>query len=854
LYLNIFYERPNKEQYGNGIIHVWDDQTGYKKVPYKRYAYKLSPDGMFKTLFGQKAKKVYRWTKQEEENGLIFEGDVNPETRYLIDTYTKDNNPSSHHVVMNIDIEVDTKNKLPDVMEADNTITAIAYYNSRTNEYDALVLDENYELTDESFIWKDNAIVNLSRFDNETDLLKKFVVDYKRINPTILTGWNIDNFDVPYLYNRLKRVFNESVAKTLSPIGVTKYNPFRKRYFLAGVSCLDYLTMYKTFVPGVMQSFKLDSVAKKELGRGKIAYEGSLSNLFKTDKQKFIEYNLTDVELVKSLDDKLKFIDLAKGICHKGHVPLEDVYFSSRYLDGAILTYMKIEGIVAPNRPVREVDEFDNSTMSDDDSDETFTGAYVKNPVPGMYEWLIDLDFTSLYPSIIMSLNISPETKVCKVDNWDANDFAANVDKHYEVTMNNKTLKLNNEKMRKFLTEYNLSIASNGIIYHNDSVGVIIELLDRWFQERVEYRALQKKFGEEGDKEKFEFFKSRQHVQKIILNSLYGVLGLPTFRFYDIDNAEAVTTTGVDVIKFAERVVNNYFNNRLSESKDRVIYMDTDSLFFSMQEIVESNNYGINVDNNDEMIPKVLYEAKLIQDHINKAMDTFALKALNVKKHRFNIKQELVARRGIYMTKKRYALKVVHSEGFAVDKLEFKGLDVVRTTFPSAFKDFMTQMLKDILENKDKDYIDKAILDLKKSINTQPISNIARPTGIKNISKYTNNKHQPFTYKEGPAHVKASINYNDFIRYNSMQNKIAFIDDGEKIKWVYLKNNPFRISELAFRDNEEDPIEIHEFIQKYIDRDKIFDTELENKLSDFYTALKWGNLPTNINQNFSKFF
>ena len=855
-YLNIHFERPEKDQFGGGFIHIWDDKTGYKKVPYVRYAYKLSPDGLFKTLFGQKAKKVRRWTKKDEENGLIFEGDVNAEMRYLVDNYTNDDTPSSNHIVMNLDIEVDTRNKLPDVEIADNIITAIAYYNSKSNEYDALVLDENYELSDESFIWKDNATVNLYRFDTEEMLLKKFLIEYKAIKPTILTGWNIDNFDIPYIYNRLKRLLGEKVANSLSPIGLIKHNPFRHRYFIAGVSCLDYLTMYKTFVPGVMQSFKLDSVAKKELGRGKIEYEGSLSNLFKTDKQKFIEYNLTDVELVKSLDDKLKFVDLAKGICQKGHVPLEDVYFSSRYLDGAILTYMKLEGTVAPNRPARDSDDDSNAAVGfdDDDDNETFSGAYVKVPVPGMYPWLIDLDFTSLYPSIIMTLNISPETKICKVDGWDANEFASAADKQYVVDYGGKKLELNHERMVKFLKQYNLSIASNGVMYHNEFIGVIPTLLDRWFKERVEYRALQKKFGEEGDKAKFEFFKARQHVQKIILNSLYGVLGLPMFRFYDLDNAEAVTMTGVDAIKFAEKVVNMYYDKKLEIPKDRVIYMDTDSLFFSMQEIVEHNNPGIDVDDEAVMVPKVLDEAKLIQDFINKSMDSFSERALNVTNHRFNIKQELVARRGIWTTKKRYALKVVNSEGFTVDKMEVKGLDVVRTSFPTAFRDFMKQMLKDILDNKPKEFIDTNILELKKNINTQPISNIARPTGIKNINKYTNNKHQPFTFKEGPAHVKAAINYNDFIRFNQMTNKIALIDNGEKIKWVYLKNNPYKLDEIAFRDNEEDPKEINEYVQQYIDRDKIFKKELEIKLLAFYEALKWGNIPTNINQNHSKFF
>lgn len=605
-YINIYYEKSEQKQFGGGFIHIWDD-NGYKKLPYKRYAYKLNNSGTFKTLFGQNAKKVFRWSKKDEENGLIFEGDVNPCMRYLIDNYTDSEIPSSKHVVFNFDIEVDSTNTLPDINEALNKITAISYYDNVSKQYTALILDENAELVNESYDWKDNSKVNVFRFDNERTLLQKFLIDYKTINPTILTGWNIDGFDVPYLYNRLKNLFGNVIANSLSPVHIVKHNPFRGRYFIAGVSCLDYLQLYKTYVPGVMQSFKLDAVSKKELGRGKITYDGTLSQLFKTDKLKYIEYNLTDVELVKSLDDKLKFIELAKGICHKGHVPLEDAYFSSRYLDGAILTYLKLEGVVGPNKPIKsysdDTDDDDNNDYGDavsnvinslerssDDEEEGFSGAYVKNPTPGMYDWVIDLDFTSLYPSIIMTLNISPETKVFKMSDWDPMAFARNEEKNYVISLNNNNKEFSTSEFRSFLKQNNFSIASNGVIYHNNCVGVIPYLLDKWFKERVEFRALQKKYGEEKDMANFEFYKLRQYVQKILLNSLYGVLGLPIFRFYDIDNAEAVTKTGVNAIKYAESVVNMYYNEKLSTNIDHVIYIDTDSV--DGNSMVRSKEYG----------------------------------------------------------------------------------------------------------------------------------------------------------------------------------------------------------------------------------------------------------------------
>lgn len=278
------------------------------------------------------------------------------------------------------------------------------------------------------------------------------------------------------------------------------------------------------------------------------------------------------------------------------------------------------------------------------------------------------------------------------------------------------------------------------------------------------------------------------------------------------------------------------------------------SLFFSMKNILQHDNSSLDFNNDDRVVPKVLDEAKIIQNIINTSMDVFSIQMLNVINHRFNIKQELVAKRGLWTNKKRYALKVVNSEGFKVDKLEVTGLDVVRTSFPEAFRTFMKQMLIDILDNKDKEFIDGNILKLKDDLKTMSISDIARPTGIKNISKYTKNKHQPFTNNDGPAHVKAAINYNDFIKHHNLTNKISLISNGEKIKWVYLKDNPFKLSEIAYRDNEEDPTQITEYINKYTDRDKIFQKELEKKLQSFYDSLSWGNIPTNVNQNYLKFF
>lgn len=851
MYLNVFYERPKEdEEYTPGNICIWDDGLGFKRIPFVRYAFKLDPNGEFKTLYGQSCRKVRRWSKQDEEDGKIYESDITPEMRYLVDNYYEFETPSKSHIEMFIDIEVDASNGLPNIEVPENEITAISYFDRIGKIYTAFVLDHSGEIEDTEYEDINGDKIKVSSFKTEEDLLQNFLSSYLEVKPTIITGWNIDNFDIPYLYNRLRVVFGDEYANQLSPIEKITWNKFRERYFIAGVSCLDYMSLYQKLSQGERISYSLDAIGKLEVGMGKIKYDGSLDRLFKEDKQKFIEYNVHDVRIVVKLDEKLKFIDLTKGVCHKGHVPLEDIYFPSRYLDGAMLTYMKNKGLIAPNRPNRD-HKFDNNG-------DKFSGAYVKEPIPGKYRWVVDLDAASLYPSIIMSLNISPETKVTKVPNWNNQDFISkkDIDITYKVDLIEKVVNLDHDKMEKFLEQTGFSISSNGVLYDMKTPGIIPEILSKWFDERLEYKSLMKKYGKEKNQEKFEYYYMRQYIQKIILNSFYGVLGLPTFRYYDLDNAEAVTTTGVDLIKFAQKVINMYFAKELNDEKDYIIYVDTDSCFFSVEPLVDKRFPNIDKSDAIEMSTSILSITKDVQNYVNKSMDHFSKKLLHINKHRFYLKQELISSAGFWTTKKRYALNIINKEGIPADELEVKGLDVVRTSFPRVFRDFMTEILKDILSDAEKSTIDEKVINLKKSLILYELCDVARPTGVKEISKYWNGINDPFSPppKGTPVHVKAAINYNDYLKLYGLNKKHAKISDGEKIKWVYLKDNPLNISEMAFRDNGEDPEDLLQFIRKHIDHEKIFESELVEKLKDFYTALNWGQIPTNVNENASKFF
>ena len=799
--------------------------------PYTRYAYEPAQRGEFKSIYGDKLTKIYKF-KGDDPN--LFESDVPETTRALVDMYSEIDDVSDGHVILTYDIECEMTSGIPNPEEATNELTSIALHDSATNQYWVLVMDKSGEMVEKT---TDKAIV--LPFRDERDMLMKYLELYEMINPSIVTGWNIDFFDTPMLYNRIKRLMGEKQANRLSPIGQCFWSPYRKRYFMAGVSYLDYITLYKNYNYGELSNYRLDTVAQKELGRGKIEYQGNLDQLFSEDIEKFIEYNLVDVELVVGFEEKLQFIDLCRGICHVGHVPYEDFVYSSKYLEGALLTYLRRKGLVACNKPADRRERMDALKAN---KQEKFIGAYVKAPIVGKYDWIYDLDLTSLYPSIIMTLNISPESKIGKIQDWDVQKYLKGETDTYYIDDDSIT----KENLKEYLDKSKFSIASNGVLYRTDEVGCIPGILDLWFQKRVEYKDEMKKHGNAGNKEKYAFYHKRQLVQKILLNSLYGVLGLPAFRFYDVDNATAVTTTGQTVIKSTADMANIKYNKELgTPDLDSNIYIDTDSVFFSAVPLMDKRFPNWKDEEQVKIAGYVDDIAGEMQDYLNDFYDIMSEKIFNVDKdkHRLEIKKEYVAKAGLWIAKKRYAQWIISDNGVPCDKLDVKGLDVKRSSFPKAFQECMGKVLIDILKGVGEEELTKYVLDFKKNMENRPNSEIAKNTAVKNLKKYMpKGKRVPFTTMKGtPAHVKAAIAYNDLITHFKVPFKYGPMVNGDKVKWVYLKDNPLGLDGLAFTGYN-DPPEIEKFIETYIDRNKIFERELRFKLQDFYDAIGWGEM------------
>ena len=822
-----------------GIMHVWDDELGHQKFPFKPYGYLPNENGQYQTLDGVRLDRV---PGNHRDNPKAYESDLNEEVRTLIDLYYENDDVSKGHRDFYFDIETaKDENGYSTIDDVRTAITSIAYYDKAGNDRRVLILDERNRIK-ESVIEGDNYVLEI--FRSERDLLTRFINAFAEIQPTVITGWNTDGYDIPYLLGRCKKVLGNQSIKKFSPAGIVTQNPKSKKWKIFGVSSLDYIKLYKNFTYTELPNYRLDTVGKTELGKGKVEYDGDLDDLFEQDIHKFAYYNMTDVDLVYELDEKLQLINLARTICHKGHVPYEDVYYASKYLDGAAIVDLKRNGFVAPNKQFRFIEE---------ERQDALAGAYVMPPIPGLYKWIYDLDLTSLYPSIIMSLNISPETKIGVINNWD--DECLLSPKSQEVSIHNNPNTI--PDVKQWLSNNKYTVASNGAVYDTSRKGFLPAILEKWFNERVTFKNKRDEY--EVGSEDYKFYDALQLTQKVLLNSFYGVLGLKTFRFHDLDNAGAITATGQSVIKFSAKVINkyyeketgkDYFINANGNKAEFSFYTDTDSTFVSSLPLIEKRYPGFDETDEQFMIDKTNEIASEIQKYVNAMYDQYAVAFHNTNDHRFQIKQEYVAKSGLWIAKKRYAQWVIFKEGKPTNKMDIKGLDVVRSSFPTDFKKIMKETLWCVLKEKSKTETSDVIFEFKSSIQKSDVLNVMKNSGVKEVSKYIKNR-KPFTgYMSGtPAHVKSAINFNDML--TQLNTDVTDITNGEKVKWGYLKNNPYGFDTMALRGYE-DPKELVDFVNMYIDRDKMFERDLQGKIDDFYAAMNWGKLPEN--NNMGKFF
>jgi DNA polymerase elongation subunit (family B) len=557
-YKKCYAERVGYNQYK---IHLWED-SGYSVHKYSYPAYEECEEyeSEFKGLQGEYLKKTLKWDKS---NPKLHFHDMPPYQRYLLDKYGTNDQTSQTHREVFFDIEIEMGDALtPEyIKKAPKKVTSIAWYDKQVDEWGIYILDEKNKL---SYTKTGNReVIPVS---SEMELLAKWLEKFREIDPDILVGYNSDYFDIPYLYYRTCKILGEEYAHHFSPIGVTKerinyqtgeiYNPDQP-IEIAGVEPLDYMRLHKKYSWEDEPSWTLAYLGEKYAGLGKIEYDGSLDRLFETDIDKFIEYNFRDVEILVEWDKKSKYLALTKNLSHKGKINYSDVYASSKVHDGAISAFLLSQNIIPPARDRNPIIK------------KNYAGGYLFCPKAGIYRYVFDEDLTSLYPSIIMSINIGKETLVGRIvdDNDRNNRLGLNdlkqKDPNQKIIVENsnrKRTQINIGKLIDIIESNKFSISANGVFFRTDKKSVLYTVLNKWFDERVEYKNLMKKAYKSGDIENGEQYHLLQYTQKILLNSLYGALALKGFRYGNVLLAEATTLSGQRIIQESALTANRHIN------------------------------------------------------------------------------------------------------------------------------------------------------------------------------------------------------------------------------------------------------------------------------------------------------
>ena len=840
---------------------IRDDEKGWIEVPYTPTYYKLDKEGEFFTLEGKRVSPCKEFDKNHPQT--FYEIDIPVETNCLVDLYKNLDSAPKYHNVVFLDIECEIAGALTveNIKNPKGKITSVALYDCTLKKYYCLILDESKKL---SHVVEENK--EIIPFPSEKTLLKGFLDKWEECDPTIISGWNSEFFDIPYLYYRIGLILGEEEAKRLSPLRKIKQYEYNgeNTVTICGINHLDYMLLHKKFIMKQEPSYKLADIGKKYANLDKIEYEGSLDRLFQEDIHKFIEYNLRDVEILVALDDKLKFIDLTVNICHLCHTTYENIYYSTALNEGAILTYLRRKDIVSPNKPTTI-----NPALKG--GNEEYAGGYLKDPVPGLYEWVSDLDFTSLYPSIIRNLNMGIETLVCRIKNrdkydnqWGLNDLKK-LSPHKTLVIErvgqdrkSQQIEMTVEQVIDFVEKKNMIISANGTIFRTDKSSVVAEVLNDWFSKRKEYKNKMKEaYKVLKDPALGEYYNRLQHAYKIKLNDLYGCYAQNGWRYSDgnLFISKAITLTGQRLDQESIDFVNREINEELLTSKDYVVTADTDSLFFEMKELIKHRNPNIDIKDREQVVPVALQITNEYQEKTKPFLQNLCKSLFNTSNEYFELKQEVVLERGYFAGKRRYAQFIVNKEGVPVEELDIKGMDIMKSNMTPMYSKFGEELLMDIMYGKPKKDIDKKIQDFRKRLKTVSYKDLAKPTGVKQIRSYIASPPpagQIFSKlgNKCPINTKSAIYYNDLLKFKNLDKEYPVITEGEKIKFIPLKKNPYGIEVLAFTN--ESPQFIYDFLEKFADTDSGFNNVLLNKLEGIYEDLKW-SFPS-LNENVERFF
>ena len=722
-----------------------------------------------------------------------------------------------------IDIEVGSENGFPDPYKANEPITAIAIK----------TLDGDMKVYGCGSFNNNRDDVTYIKCRDEYDLCKRFLEDWKYNTPDIITGWNTRFFDIPYLINRFVKILGEDEMKYLSPWGIVQERKSNIKgrelisYEIYGIASLDYIELYKWFAPGgkSQDSYRLDNIANIELGKKKLSYDEfeNLHQLYKLNYQKFIEYNIVDVELIVELEAKLKLIELSLTLSYDTKSNYGDVFTQTRMWDAIIHNYLLERNIVVPP----------NETSVKDGA---FEGAYVKDPQVGVHDYVASFDLNSLYPHLMMQYNISPET-IVEVKDYDDNmrqiiSDGVNVDKMLGKEVDTSKLQ-------------GVTITPNGQFFHTDKQGFLPKMLEEMYEDRKKFKKMMISAKQEYEKEtdankKYELKKkiarydNLQLAKKVSLNSAYGAMGSQYFRFYDLRLALGVTSAGQLSIRWIEEKINKYMNDLLkTNGVDYVIASDTDSIYLRLGELV-NKVYSKKTDVNQliSFMDRVCEDK--IQPYIDNSYQELAT-YVNAYSQKMQMKREGLSNKGIWTAKKRYILNVYNNEGvqYAEPQMKVMGLEMVKSSTPSSIRDKMKQVIK-LMVTGTEDDVQEFIADFRKEFRTLPIEEISFPRSVNGLKTYTD-KAQIYT-KGTPIHVKGALLYNYLLNKHNLTNKYPKVQEGEKLKFTYLiQPNPINDTVISYPSRL--PTEFG--LDNYIDYELQFEKAFLDPIKIILNCIDW---------------
>jgi DNA polymerase elongation subunit (family B) len=714
--------------------------------------------------------------------------------------------------LVTLDIETTSENGFPDTKSCDEEILLITIQDYSSKQITT---------------WGTKPFTNKQKnvkyieCASEYDLLNRFINYWEFNPPEVLTGWNIEFFDVPYICGRLLRVLGEKRMKRFSPWGLITQNEVwinnRNQICIdiGGITQLDYLKLYK-WSPGTppQESYRLDYIASQELGQKKLDHSefDTFKDFYTKGWQKFVEYNIVDVELVDRLEDKLKLIELAITMAYDAKTNYEDVFSQVRMWDNIIYNYLKKRNVVIPQRDRTE-------------KNEKYAGAYVKEPIPGVYEWVVSFDLNSLYPHLIMQYNISPETLM------DEKHPTVNVDRILNQELD-------------FEKYNNYAICANGAMFRKDVRGFLPELMEKIYSERSIFKKKMLAAEQEYEKtKKKDLIKeiarcnNIQMARKIQLNSAYGAIGNQYFRYYKLENAEAITLSGQVSIQWIMNKMNTYLNKTLkTDGVDYVIASDTDSLYINMGPLVEKVFAG-----REKITESVVsFLDKVCQVEFEKYIESSYQKLadyVNAYEQKMVMKRECIAERGIWTAKKRYILSVWDSEGvrYSEPKLKIKGIEAIKSSTPAPCRKMLKDSFKILMSGTEDDII-SFVENCRSEFKTLTPEDISFPRSVNDLTKYS--CVQSIYEKSTPIAVRGALLFNYYIKKKELDKKYSLIQNGEKVKFCYLKKpNPIYENVISFI--QEFPKELD--LIPYVDYDTQFEKGFLEPLNTILRSIGWNS-------------